>query len=51
MLRLSESTMVFVADKPIDMRKAINGLSILVDDFFKTAANDGSVYVFYNNGV
>jgi transposase len=48
MLKLDESTRVFVADKPVDMRKAINSLSYLVSECFKTLANDGSVYVFYN---
>ncbi|KTD27494.1 IS66 family insertion sequence element accessory protein TnpB [Legionella maceachernii] len=48
MLRLSESTKIYVADKPVDMRKAINSLAALVCDFFKTPVNDGSVYVFYN---
>lgn len=48
MLRLSESTKIFVAEKPVDMRKAINSLATLVCDFFETPVNDGSVYVFYN---
>ena len=48
MLRLSEETKVYVAEKPVDMRKAINSLAALVSDFFKTPVNDGSVYVFYN---
>jgi transposase len=48
MLRLDESIMVYVAEKPVDMRKAINSLSSMVHDFFKTQATDGSVYVFYN---
>jgi transposase len=48
MLKLSDSIKVYVADKPVDMRKAINSLAALISDFFKTPANDGSVYVFYN---
>jgi transposase len=48
MLRLPEETKVYVAEKPVDMRKAINGLAALVSDCFTTAVNDGSVYVFYN---
>lgn len=50
MLRLSEETKIYIADKPVDMRKAINSLAALVSDFFNTPVNDGSVYVFYNRG-
>lgn len=48
MLRLSEETRVFVADRPVDFRKAINGLSALVAEQFETLVSSGSVYVFYN---
>jgi len=48
MLRLSESTKVYVAAKYVDLRKAINGLAAMVVEQFKTPVNDGSVYVFYN---
>lgn len=48
MLRLAESTKIFVAEKPVDMRKAINSLAALVCNFFDTPVNDGSVYIFYN---
>jgi transposase len=48
MLRLSESTRVYVASRHVDFRKAINGLSALVLEQFETPVNDGSVYVFYN---
>src|SRR6476620_6301810 len=48
MLRLADATKIYVADKPVDMRKAINSLAALVSDFFKISVNDGSVYVFYN---
>lgn len=51
MLKLSDSTKIFVADKPVDMRKAINSLAVIVSDFFETPVNDGSVYVFYNRDV
>lgn len=49
MLRLAEGTQVYVADKPVDFRKAINGLAVLVVERFATPVNDGSVYVFYNH--
>ena len=48
MLQLTEQTHIYVADKPVDGRKAINGLASLIVEQFETPANDGSVYVFYN---
>jgi transposase len=48
MLRLNEGTQIYVADKSVDFRKAINGLAALVIEHFKLPVNDGSVYVFYN---
>jgi transposase len=50
MLRLAESTKVYIADKAVDFRKAINGLAALIVEQFETPVNDGSVYVFYNRG-
>lgn len=48
MLSLAESTIIYVADKPVDFRKAIDGLAALVVAQFELPATDGSVYVFYN---
>ena len=48
MLRLAENTRIYVADKAVDCRKAINGLAALVLEQFDTGVNDGSVYVFFN---
>ena len=48
MLKLNEDTRIYVADKPVDCRKAINGLASLVVEQFENPVNDGSVYVFYN---
>lgn len=48
MLNLAEGTVIYVADKPVDFRKAINGLSALIVEQFDVSAHDGSVYVFYN---
>jgi transposase len=39
---------VYVADRVVDFRKAIDGLSALVEERFSRPAGDGSVYVFYN---
>lgn len=48
MLKLSDSTRVYVASNSVDLRKAINGLAVLVVEQFARPVNDGSVYVFYN---
>lgn len=48
MLRLAEKARVYVSTKPVDFRKAINGLAAMVVENFDLSANDGSVYVFYN---
>ena len=48
MLRLVESTKIYVATNPVDFRKAINGLSALIVEQFESPLTDGSVYVFYN---
>lgn len=48
MLKLTESTVIYVADKAVDFRKAINGLVTLIVEQFETPVNNGSVYVFYN---
>lgn len=48
MLRLSESTRIYVATGTVDFRKAINGLAALIVEQFEMVPNDGSVYVFYN---
>ena len=49
MLKLTKDTRIYVADKPVDGRKAINGLASLVVEEFEMPVNDGSVYVFYNS--
>ena len=48
MLKLAEGVAIYVADKSVDGRKAINGLVALVVEQFETPVNDGAVYVFYN---
>src|ERR1700758_1858576 len=50
MLKLASETRVFVADRSVDFRKAINGLTAMVVEQFEQAATSGSVYVFYNRG-
>ena len=48
MLKLAEGVSIYVADKSVDGRKAINGLVALVVEQFETPVSNGSVYVFYN---
>lgn len=48
MLKLREDTKIYVATRPVDFRKAINGLSCLVAEEFNHQTSDGAVYVFYN---
>ena len=48
MLKLTSETRIYVAAKPVDFRKAIDGLAALIIEQFETPVNDGSVYVFYN---
>lgn len=49
MLKLTEQTKIYVAGRPVDGRKAINGLVSLVVEQFEVPLMDGSVYVFYNS--
>ena len=39
---------VFIYNKPTDMRKSINGLSILVSDIFNKNPTEGGIFVFWN---
>lgn len=39
---------IWIYHKSIDMRKGINGLSILVADELALNPSDGSIYIFYN---
>lgn len=42
-----EAEQIFIADKPIDFRKSIDGLCILVSDELKKEPSKG-IYIFYN---
>ncbi len=39
---------VHLATEPVDMRKSINGLSVLVADELELSPLSGSLFVFYN---
>ena len=44
---LPNSSQVLLYHKPIDMRKGINGLSVMVADALSLDPGDGSIYIFY----
>jgi len=48
MMRHVGSPTVHLAIKPVDMRKSINGLSVLVADHLECNPLSGSLFVFYN---
>jgi len=41
---------VHLATEPVDMRKSINGLSVLVADHLEHNPLNGMLFVFYNKG-
>ncbi len=45
---LLNNARVLLYHKPVDMRKGINGLSIIVSDSLSLNPSDGSIYIFYN---
>jgi transposase len=48
MLALSDDMQVFVATAPVDMRKSIDGLSMLVVEVLAMQPKSSYVFVFYN---
>ena len=42
---------IYLYREPVDIRKSINSLSVLVVEFLKLSPNDGSVYIFYNKAI
>ena len=40
---------VWIYNKPADMRKSINGLSMIVADNFSSSPTTGELFVFYNH--
>jgi transposase len=48
MLTLSPNTKIFIATKRVDMRRSIDGLSILVKDILNQDALSGHMFVFVN---
>jgi len=48
MMRHVGSPTVHLATEPVDMRKSINGLSVLIADHLECNPLNGSLFVFYN---
>lgn len=47
---MGSTSCIYLASRPIDMRKNIDGLSTLVSSQFEQNPSSGSWYVFYNHG-
>lgn len=50
MLRPGEDVYVYLYADPVDMRKSINGLSIIVEQSMLLLTNSGALFVFCNRG-
>jgi len=50
MLRPGEDVDVYLYADPVDMRKSINGLSIIVEQSIVLPINSGGLFVFCNRG-
>lgn len=49
MLKIRDGLKIYLYQQAIDMRKQINGLSMLVVDKLQLNPGDGAVYIFWNN--
>ena len=45
---LPNNSKILLYSKPIDMRKSINGLSILISEHLNTNPSNGDIYIFHN---
>lgn len=50
MLRPADSVQVFLYAEPVDMRKSIDGLSVLVEQEMDLSPSMGALFVFCNRG-
>ncbi len=48
MLKLPQSLKILIATQPVDMRKAIDGLCMVISDHLEKSPQDAALYVFYN---
>ncbi len=50
MLMFQQLPNVYLHRAPVDFRKSINGLAVIVEQQLSLLATDGSVFVFCNKG-
>ena len=50
MLRPANTTQVYLYAEPVDMRKSIDGLSLLVEQEMRLSPMDDALFVFCNRG-
>lgn len=48
MINLPAGTQIYLAQVPVDMRKAISGLSAYIADILQDNPSTGHVFIFYN---
>ncbi len=48
MINFPADTQIYLAQSPVDMRKAISGLSAYITDTLKNDPATGCVFIFYN---
>lgn len=48
MLKVRSGSEIYVSLEPIDMRKSINGITIMVQQVFSKPLQGGNLYVFFN---
>jgi len=47
-LKLTTEQKIYIYTEPVDMRKAINGLSIILQETFEKNPQTGDIYIFIN---
>jgi len=48
MIKLTQEQTIYIYSEPVDMRKAINGLILLLQDSFEKNPQSGDLYLFTN---
>lgn len=48
MLVISEATEIHISNTPVDMRKAIDGLCVLVIEMLDKSPQEDALFIFYN---
>lgn len=44
----TDSTQILIYTRPVDMRRAIDGLAVIVSERLDLCPSSGTIYVFYN---